>query len=114
VIPVKSAREFLEVITRWHPQILITCRIVDHLQFSEQSRLQFCRNVSRPQIIRVKCSEPSITKRLDHSIKSNFWKVYHLMVQNSTVGKSDIEVRDCRRALGNPIPVVFVKKKFVH
>jgi hypothetical protein len=114
VIPVKIAREFLEVITRRYPQILITGRIIDHLQLSEQSRLEFCRNVSRSQIVHVKCGEPSITKRLDHSIKSNFWKVYHLTVQNSTVSKTSIEVRIRRREHGNLIPAAFAKKKFVH
>jgi hypothetical protein len=54
------AAQFLEVIAGWHAQVLIRRRVIDHLQFPEQTIFEIGRNIPRSPVFDKKGVQPLV------------------------------------------------------
>jgi hypothetical protein len=64
---VQIAPQFLKMVAGWHPEVPISRRIVDHLDFTEQTAFQVGRDLLRSNILHEEIAQPVIPKAHDHS-----------------------------------------------
>src|SRR5258708_2929278 len=66
VEPCQIAAQLLEVIAGRRPQVLISRRVVNHLELAEEPAFEVGRNVPRPRVLDEEGPQPLVPKSHDH------------------------------------------------
>ena len=80
----QAATQLFEMVARWHPQILIARRVVDHLQLAEQPAFQIRWYFPPAHIIHEERPQPNIAETDDHVTTPFYELLYHPTGQMST------------------------------
>jgi hypothetical protein len=70
----QSAPQLFEMIAGRDPQVLISCRVIDHLQLPKKAMFEVGRNVPRLDIVDEEGSQPMVPKAYDHA-PASLWAI---------------------------------------
>jgi len=65
VEPRQFTTQFLEVIAGRNPQILISRRVVNHLELAEEAAFKIGRDTPRPRVLDGERAQPRVSKAND-------------------------------------------------